>query len=589
MLKELTAGNNINKNHIFKILPLDEPLFEINSDSRDIIVPEVFRKNGVGVQGDQLAETLFFSIDRYFEMTDLFREDIQGIVQWESAAKGKQFETGYSYIVFKDVTIVKDKMVFGWLLNDVITSNPGTVKFSIRFFSTAKEFDAAGNEVLKLDFSLSTKTQTVTINPAISYDINDETGLPEVNAYNDLHLVVNRFKNSVYTGEADSAEDPIFVYEGGINYPEALFVKNLTETNAEGEENVIHVVDLGEDGKLTLTSKATSTDAGKISYFWFTKSLKENSNVEPFNDGPDKVYVKTTDFVVDKNKTYYTKTDINGSIGFTEVKLTPGNSFPEGEFYEEVNGIEVINTGNYWVEVQNRHGVASSSINSEIIRVPAPGNLTYSASPNEGNFLNSSGYIKLKAVGTTDQIDDTISYVWTNGTTTLKDDVSEENKGFSDDGSLKNSGDSYIIEEIPVEEFPYYDEEIQVTITASRNKADTKPIVHTMRVTADPHPIVVTPLDDEPETSLGKEVIIGVNTSLKINGVDRNIVSDNISYQWFKYTSSTEDEDFFIEGANQPTYTVPGDIGGRFYCRVTNTVNGKSVSINSALIKVNRD
>jgi hypothetical protein len=89
MLKELTAGNNINKNHIFKILPLDEPLFEINSDSRDIIVPEVFRKNGVGVQGDQLAETLFFSIDRYFEMTDLFREDIQGIVQWESAAKGK--------------------------------------------------------------------------------------------------------------------------------------------------------------------------------------------------------------------------------------------------------------------------------------------------------------------------------------------------------------------------------------------------------------------------------------------------------------------------------------------------------------------
>lgn len=145
-LEELTVGESAdgdssNKYHLFKILPLNEPTFDIDANTRDITVPDVFKKNGVGVQGDQLAETLFFTIDRYFETIDLYRDDIQGIIQWETAAKGKQFETGYSPIAFKDVTIVKDKMVFGWFLNNIITSNPGSVKFSVRFFSTIEETD----------------------------------------------------------------------------------------------------------------------------------------------------------------------------------------------------------------------------------------------------------------------------------------------------------------------------------------------------------------------------------------------------------------------------------------------------------------
>ena len=46
---DLTTGDNANKNHIFKMLPLDEPTFDINANSREIVVPDVFRKNGVGV------------------------------------------------------------------------------------------------------------------------------------------------------------------------------------------------------------------------------------------------------------------------------------------------------------------------------------------------------------------------------------------------------------------------------------------------------------------------------------------------------------------------------------------------------------
>jgi len=51
----------------FFLMPLDEPLFEIDADKRSIAVPSTFNKNGIGVRGDHMAETLYFRIDRYFD------------------------------------------------------------------------------------------------------------------------------------------------------------------------------------------------------------------------------------------------------------------------------------------------------------------------------------------------------------------------------------------------------------------------------------------------------------------------------------------------------------------------------------------
>lgn len=556
MLEELTTGQSADgksadEYHLFKILPLDEPTFDINADSRDILVPEVFRKNGVGVQGDQLAETLFFTIDRYFETVDLFRDDIQGIIQWESAAKGKQFETGWSPIAFKDVTIVKNKMVFGWFLNDVITSNPGTVKFSVRFFSTAKEYDASNNEVLKLSFSLSTKTQTITINPAISYDINEENGLPEVNAYNDLHLVVSRFKDSTYVGEADKAEDPVFTNtDGGIYYDAAQRVKYVETEDENGNEIRLHIVDLSADnGTLTLSTEATSTDAGKISYFWYEKDLAENSLVEKLTSGP--VYIKTEDFAIDGTKTYYVKTEINGVIAFTEAKgLVDGELFDDAvDYYEAVNGVEVNSTGNYWVEAKNRHGVASAIITSETIVVPGPEALHVVVPTTEGNFLNSEGKITLKAVGTTEQKNDKIHYEWNNLTTQEHiDSVVMTNLGYKN-GISENSGNSQEIGPVDVAEFPYFDQIIEVTAWAERNKDVTEEQKFEIRVTADPCAPSVTPVNQYPTAKLTDDVEIEVQVSLKKGSDERNIVSDEIKYQWFKYTSDETDNDFLIEGA----------------------------------------
>ena len=64
-----TANGSLYK---YFLMPLDEPMFEIDANTRKITVPQHFAKNGVGVHGDHMAEILYFSIDRYFDYQDLY-------------------------------------------------------------------------------------------------------------------------------------------------------------------------------------------------------------------------------------------------------------------------------------------------------------------------------------------------------------------------------------------------------------------------------------------------------------------------------------------------------------------------------------
>lgn len=48
----------------------DEEIFEIDANARTITVPRSFASNGVGVVSDELAETLWFRINRYFDLKD---------------------------------------------------------------------------------------------------------------------------------------------------------------------------------------------------------------------------------------------------------------------------------------------------------------------------------------------------------------------------------------------------------------------------------------------------------------------------------------------------------------------------------------
>jgi len=68
----------------FVRLPLDEDVFAIDANTRNITVPASFARNGVGVQGDEMAEILYFTIDRYFDAVDLASSNILIAIQWEA-------------------------------------------------------------------------------------------------------------------------------------------------------------------------------------------------------------------------------------------------------------------------------------------------------------------------------------------------------------------------------------------------------------------------------------------------------------------------------------------------------------------------
>ena len=486
-------------------------------------------------------------------------------------------------------------MVFGWFLNNIITSNPGSVKFSVRFFSTIEETDDQNEEVLKLNFSLSTKTQTITINPAIVYDINSESGLPEVNAYNDLHLVTNRFVDSVNPGGTGSAEEPVFTHPefGGIFGEDLQPVATIPIYDSKNETIIdrIHVADLNDiTNQLTLLTEAEATDAGKISYYWREKRL-ERENSTRMTPGPS--YIKTEDVEVQEGKKYFIKVSINGvNSSYSEaVGLEVGEAFPEGEYYEQYNGITVSQTGDYWVEAKNRHGSAIAIKKSEIIRIPGPETLSVEAPDLEGNFLDEEGNISIKAVGTTPQENDIINYSWVDAKgVKLKEDDVELNAGFDNEGYSQNIGSILEMATIPAEEIAGYDKNIQVVVSAERNGAVTLPITKSFRITGMPQPAEVVPRNALISTNLTNPVDLYVD-------INAPKVCDMLTYQWFKYTSDEEDSDFLIEGASgevengSAKYSIaygPNAEQGTFYCRVTTEVNGGSTYVDSDHIVVSR-
>ena len=74
----------------FVRLPLDEDFFEIDANSRTIKIPSTtFGRYGVGVEGDEMAEVVYFTIDRFFDAMDLASPDLNIIIQWETKDANK--------------------------------------------------------------------------------------------------------------------------------------------------------------------------------------------------------------------------------------------------------------------------------------------------------------------------------------------------------------------------------------------------------------------------------------------------------------------------------------------------------------------
>lgn len=249
-IEELSGMNKEGFTHYgrkYTILPIQEEYFEIDANSRSITVPEVFRKNGLGVQGDNTAETIYFRINRYYDAMDLNTTDIY--IQWENS----DGEPGFSKEWVRDIYTYDDYLVFGWVLGDTMINKPGTIKFSVRFIKTKGEGDQK-----VVQYSLSTLTAQALVNPGLDFDINTVVYRDDLNA-----LLASNFENT--TTKTDSEIQKFaFVYD---------FNNLITENNVE--DNII-LADLVDD-KIEFLISAYA-DKGTLKYNMY-KQLNDTLDV----------------------------------------------------------------------------------------------------------------------------------------------------------------------------------------------------------------------------------------------------------------------------------------------------------------------
>lgn len=243
-------GDLYNLNPKYIMLPLDEEPFKIDANSREIKVPTAFIK-GVTVQGDILAETLLFTIDRFFDAVDLGHESMHVYAQWEHINNPSQkFVTplNHTHYDLVDMESEQGKIIFGWPLSEDIAKNPGQIKFSIRFLKYDGE---------RLVYSFSTKAATISIIPGLDYNINEATADAPSNLFD--AVITN---SETTTGP--SAVRPVY------------------ETNLDVETSY-----LDADGTAELSVKARAADGGDIWYEWYFSKDKEALGTKVAGEHPE--------------------------------------------------------------------------------------------------------------------------------------------------------------------------------------------------------------------------------------------------------------------------------------------------------------
>lgn len=209
-------GELDDKNYGYLYAPLKEPYFEIDANTRAIKVPDLFRTNGIGVQGDNLAETICFSINRYFDTMDLAHTRVY--INWtlndgEESAKEEAF--------FIDPVAKADYLIIGWPLDGKKFVNVGKLKFYLTF-----ELIEAG--VVK--YRLNTLSAEVKINATLA--MNEDITTINKEEYEGSYGIL--FNNSDPYTKYEIGTTPTIELEEDLQpYTTEKFVANYTGPHKE--------------------------------------------------------------------------------------------------------------------------------------------------------------------------------------------------------------------------------------------------------------------------------------------------------------------------------------------------------------------
>lgn len=402
ILKAAHQDSNEDAERFYVRLPLDEDVFAINADTREVVIPASFDNSGVGVQGDELAEVVYFTIDRFFDSMDLASDNIHIAIQWELTRNGEQVK-GFSRNFGKDIESVPGKIIFGWPISHELTETPGSIRFAVRFYS----IDADNQS---FNYSLTTLPASVKINSSLDHEVIAKSQ-EEINHGS---IITSRIKNagiynpSMPTPSAPLVTTPLYV----INPASEAKIVDLPVTVDNNSGDITY-------GSVKIGVGAQPADVGVVGYAWkkfsyIPESGEYDSNSSPITTNINIEYVEVTGELLNKDYQYYTNegedvyslldvettlkpyADTNtypflyenlvGEEGQEEIENTPEESnSPVGyetllgnfitHIYKKISTVEVGTTGIYTVDISARALVNTTTTTMKAengIKIPGP-------------------------------------------------------------------------------------------------------------------------------------------------------------------------------------------------------------------------
>ena len=287
------------------IIPFGENDFVIDANSRKIGVPQEFARNGVGVEGDHFVESLYFTIDRYFDTTDFAQSNIMAIVEWINAKGEKCYSPAWTKILSDD----DEKLIIGWVLTDKATEKAGIVKFSIRLYS----LDEKG----KLESSFATLVTNVVINPSMNFDLEaagEDKIEPEFASSGLAHEAV--FKRLRSSPAANKTANDVDLPEYVIRYAKM--------TNGKIADAGSFNIDDADAGDIYYVW--AKSNSGTIRYAWTTTGAAYDENATNSYE-----YVPVSFW--DEGMEYYTKEQVDGKDKYILAEGVTSSTVASGEYY----------------------------------------------------------------------------------------------------------------------------------------------------------------------------------------------------------------------------------------------------------------
>lgn len=106
---------------------------------------------------------MYFKVARYFDRTDLGREDITILFEWNLSSDPKNPDPYILPNYLKDIESEPGYIIFGCPINDRITETSGTKEVSVKFIKGSIEAGVVKN----IEYSLNTIPTRVAVNDGL--------------------------------------------------------------------------------------------------------------------------------------------------------------------------------------------------------------------------------------------------------------------------------------------------------------------------------------------------------------------------------------------------------------------------------------